>query len=594
MRFGIRARFLLAVSVLLPAVVALAFTAQQGLGHLNASVSDLYTRDVVTGQLAQTVGTRLDRLDQTALQALATSNPDGRRRSASVVQTVDAPAVDVALVEFVHAQGNSTTDDHHDAAELVSHWDSFRRVWLGDVLTTGSSSQRRQAIPAFQRAYASLAGVADALSRSEALKAKRAARLAGVTHRNSLLRVYEISAATLLLALGVALWLAWTIVPRARVYSRFAGRVAAGETPPTVEVRGRDELADLGHALNRMVIDRSAIDYHARKQTEFTETIQLAESEAEAHELLKLHVERSVSGSSAVVLNRNNSEDRLEPKTAVAPGSALAETLAGAGPRDCLAIRFARTHTSRDGETALLTCAVCKQLPGEIVCQPLLVGGEVIGSVLTSGPTFGEADTARIGESVTLAAPVLANLRDLAIAEVRAATDALTGLPNSRAVRDTARRMVAEATRGARPLSALLLDLDHFKNINDTHGHGSGDEVLAAVGEALRSTVRESDFAGRYGGEEFLILLPDTDLASGLAVAEKLRAAVAMISVPGVDQPITTSVGVAMLPAHGHDTPTLLRSSDRALYSAKANGRNRVETLQPEIPTATSHEAAAA
>jgi diguanylate cyclase (GGDEF)-like protein len=594
MRFGIRARFLLAVSVLLPAVLALAFTARQGLGDLNASVNDLYARDVVTGQLAQAVGTKLDRLDETAIQALASHTPDSQRRSASAVQTVDAPAVDVALVEFVHARGNSTPQEHHAAAELVSRWDAFRRVWLGHVLTAGSSAQRGETIPAFQRAYASLAAVADAVSRSEVAKAKRAAHLAGVTHRNSLLRVYEISAATLLLALGVALWLAWTIVPRARVYSRFAGLVAAGETPPNVEVRGRDELADLGDALNRMVVDRGAIDYHAQRQTEFTETIQLAESEAEAHELLKLHVERSVSESSAVVLNRNNSEDRLEPKTAVPPDSVLVETLAGAGPRDCLAVRFARTHTTRARDASLLTCAVCRQLPGEKVCQPLLVGGEVIGSVLTSGPAFSDADAARIGESVTLAAPVLANLRNLAIAEVRAATDALTGLPNSRSVRDTARRMVAEATRGSRPLSALLLDLDHFKNINETHGHGTGDEVLAAVGEALRSSVRESDFAGRYGGEEFLILLPDTDLTSGLAVAEKLRAAIATIGVSGVGRPITASVGVATLPAQGHDTPTLLRSADRALYSAKANGRNRVETLQPEVPTATPYEASAA
>ena len=594
MRFGIRARFLLAVSVLLPAVLALAFTAQQGLGHLNASVNDLYARDVVTGQLAQAVGTKLDRLDQSAIQALATQNPDRRRRSASAVQTVDAPAVDVALAEFVHARGDGTAQEHHDAAELVSRWNAFRNVWLGRVLTTGSGEQHSQTIPAFQHAYVSLAAAADALSRSEALNAKRAAHLADVTHGSSLLRVYEISVATLLLALGVALWLAWTIVPRARVYSRFAGRVAAGETPPTVDVRGRDELADLGHALNRMVVDRSAIDHHARRRTEFTETIQLTENEAEAHELLKVHVERSVPESSMVVLNRNNSEDRLEPKTAIEPGSSLAETLPGAGPRDCLAVRFARTHHRRVGEASLLTCAVCRQVPGEVVCQPLLVGGEVIGSVLTCGPTFSDADAARIGESVTLAAPVLANLRNLAIAEVRAATDALTGLPNNRSVRDTARRMVAEATRGARPLSALLLDLDHFKNINDTYGHGPGDEVLAAVGEALRSTVRESDFAGRYGGEEFLILLPDTDLASGLAVAEKLRASVATIEVSGVDRPITASVGVATLPAHGHDTPTLLRSADRALYSAKAAGRNRVETLHPDIPTATPYEEATA
>jgi diguanylate cyclase (GGDEF)-like protein len=257
----------------------------------------------------------------------------------------------------------------------------------------------------------------------------------------------------------------------------------------------------------------------------------------------------------------------------------LIDTLAGAVPRDCLAVRFGRPYDTGGDTSPLLGCTVCGRLSRQGVCQPLLVGGEVIGSVLATAETIGDADRMRIEASVTQAAPVLANLRNLAIAELRAATDALTGLPNNRSARDTARRMVAEAGRGDRPLSALLLDLDHFKQINDTFGHGPGDEVLAAVGEVLRSTIRESDFAGRYGGEEFLILLPDTDATGALEVAEKLRAGVATIAVPTVDRRITTSIGVATLPGDAHDTPTLLRAADRALYSAKANGRDRVESV---------------
>jgi diguanylate cyclase (GGDEF)-like protein len=140
--------------------------------------------------------------------------------------------------------------------------------------------------------------------------------------------------------------------------------------------------------------------------------------------------------------------------------------------------------------------------------------------------------------------------------------------------------MVAESLRTGLPLSALLLDLDHFKQINDTYGHGPGDEVLATVGEAIRSTVRESDFAGRYGGEEFVVLLPDTDLDAAMIVAEKIRKAVAGIQITAVDRRITTSVGVASLPLHAHDTATLIRAADRALYTAKANGRNRTEAVQ--------------
>lgn len=594
MRFGIRARFLLAVSLLVPAVLALAWTAEQGLGDLNTSVRDLYGRDIVSGQLAGDIGTKLDRVDEAAIQALASQKPSDQRRLATATQTMYAPAVDVALAEFVRVAANDTPHERVDASELVSRWAAFRSAWLGQVLTTRSAVERQRAIPAFQAAFASVSALSDDLARSEATNARRSAGQASRTHQASLWRIYEISAVTLLLALGVAVWLAWTIVPRARLYSHFAARVAAGETPSTLDVRGHDELAELGGALNRMVLDRGAIDYRAQRQAEFADAIQLAESEAEANELLKLHLERSVPESSAVVLNRNNSEDRLEATTPIPQGSTLPATLEGAGPRDCLAVRFARAHTSGIRDTPLLDCSVCHALPGQTMCQPLLVGGEVIGSVLTSCPTLRDSDAAQISQSVTQAAPILANLRNLAIAEVRAATDALTGLPNSRAVRDTARRMVAEATRGGRPLSALLLDLDHFKNINDTYGHGPGDDVLAAVGEALRSTVRESDFPGRYGGEEFLILLPDTGLEAALAVAEKIRLAIATIRVSTVGQLMTASIGVATLPGHGHDTQTLLRAADRALYTAKANGRNLVETLQAETTAATSKGAAAA
>ena len=98
---------------------------------------------------------------------------------------------------------------------------------------------------------------------------------------------------------------------------------------------------------------------------------------------------------------------------------------------------------------------------------------------------------------------MLGNLRNLALAQLRAATDPLTGLPNQRSVQDTLKRMVAQASRTITPLAAVLVDLDHFKQINDVYGHDRGDEVLAAVGVAFRNVIREADFVGRYGGEEF-------------------------------------------------------------------------------------------
>src|SRR5581483_381903 len=136
------------------------------------------------------------------------------------------------------------------------------------------------------------------------------------------------------------------------------------------------------------------------------------------------------------------------------------------------------------------------------------------------------------------------------------------------------------ARAGAACRSLALLDLDHFKQINDTYGHGVGDDALAAFGTTVRAVLRASDFVGRHGGEEFVVLLPETERAQALTVAEKVRSAVATITIPDVDRPITVSIGVAVFPDDATEAATLLRQADRALYLANANGRNRIQTIQ--------------
>ena len=239
-----------------------------------------------------------------------------------------------------------------------------------------------------------------------------------------------------------------------------------------------------------------------------------------------------------------------------------------------------------------MSCEICGLLPGASRCEPLLVSGEVIGSVLINASDPEGIDRQRVREAVSQAAPVLANLRNLAIAELRAATDALTGLPNQRAIQDTLKRMVAQAARTLNPLAALLVDLDHFKQINDVYGHDRGDEVLAAVGVALGNLPRDADFVGRYGGEEFLLLLPSTDREGAMRVAEAVRVAIAAITIVGVEHPITASVGVAILPDDGGDSVSLFRAADRALYAAKKNGRNRVEAATTALEAREDRRAA--
>jgi diguanylate cyclase (GGDEF)-like protein len=328
------------------------------------------------------------------------------------------------------------------------------------------------------------------------------------------------------------------------------------------------------------------------RQGELRELLQVSQSENESRLLLVRHIERTVPGAAAGVFNRNNSNDRLEP---VVGGSFDGTALAGVRleqltPESCMAVRLSRPYEQRAGQDMLMECQVCGEIKGDLACEPLLVGGQVIGSVLVGRPkAIGARDRLRVRDAVVQAAPILANQRNLALAELRAASDALTGLPNRRAADETIQRMAAHAARRDSPLAVVLLDLDHFKQVNDVHGHEQGDKVLAAVGQILSSTLRASDFAARYGGEEFLVLLPDTDRATARDVAEKLRVAITDVELSHVGS-LTASFGVAALPDDGAECEQLLRTADRALYAAKAAGRNRVEVaIRPgEIPASPS------
>ncbi|HKQ53321.1 MAG TPA: diguanylate cyclase [Pyrinomonadaceae bacterium] len=162
----------------------------------------------------------------------------------------------------------------------------------------------------------------------------------------------------------------------------------------------------------------------------------------------------------------------------------------------------------------------------------------------------------------------------------RAMTDALTGLLNRHALTHTLARESAEARRYTRPLSCLMVDLDDFKTINDTYGHATGDRVLRQIAAVLREAVRGTDTVFRYGGEEFLVLLPETDLAGAGALGEKIRAAVEgrLFGQSARAFDLTLSIGVASLSGDESGNDMIARA-DTALYRAKKRGRNRVETL---------------
>lgn len=153
--------------------------------------------------------------------------------------------------------------------------------------------------------------------------------------------------------------------------------------------------------------------------------------------------------------------------------------------------------------------------------------------------------------------------------------DSLTGLYNRNSLKDFAARMFEEAAEKDMPLSLMLIDLDHFKDINDTHGHLAGDTVLEHVGELLRRNCREEDFSARFGGEEFLLIMPHRDLEAAMAKAELIRKEIEILEPEGIA--VTASVGVTTRPRGSKvDMESLFRVADQAVYDAKSRGRNIV------------------
>jgi diguanylate cyclase (GGDEF)-like protein len=188
--------------------------------------------------------------------------------------------------------------------------------------------------------------------------------------------------------------------------------------------------------------------------------------------------------------------------------------------------------------------------------------------------------------------PVILLQRSLMHQQLAAAarTDPKTGLLNAAAWQREADGEVTRALRSDAPLALLLVDVDHFKRVNDSHGHLIGDEVLRALAAELRQQVRESDVVGRFGGEEFTVLLPRTDTAGACLIAERLRTSAGGLRIAAADARIqvTVSIGVAVLGQHGSDLFELLAAADVALYRAKDAGRNQMRLYSPVKDPATT------
>lgn len=254
-------------------------------------------------------------------------------------------------------------------------------------------------------------------------------------------------------------------------------------------------------------------------------------------------------------------------------------------PDECWALRLGNPHfVPRKGT---IRCRHEHEATESYVCMPVHGQGQVLGllniALEVSPRSMRPARDAeqRLRAMTDRVGPALANLKLRDALREMALRDGLTGLYNRRYLEDALNRELHRAERNGKPVSVLMIDIDHFKQFNDKYGHEAGDFVLNAVARAVLKSIRPSDIACRYGGEELAIVLAEADLACARERAEQLRLAIRDTNLTHLGQTLpgpTASFGIAVYPANGTKPADLLKAADEALYRAKQEGRDRVCT----------------
>lgn len=346
------------------------------------------------------------------------------------------------------------------------------------------------------------------------------------------------------------------------------------------EVALRDAHAEITASVREL--ERRTTELHLLR--EMTDLVQSSVSIEEAHEVMRRYLPHLFPHDTGALYVRSPSRDLLEQTSAWGDLAARLSPAFTSG--DCWALRRGQPHCVHAGRGELL----CRHTPaaegGEWICLPLLAYGEVLGILHLY---HSERDTTSIEEQpfLTMAGTVasslslsLGNLRLRETLRQQSIRDSLTGLFNRRYLDETLPREILRAARTGSTLGVMMVDIDYFKQLNDTHGHDAGDAVLSALGRFLQHHVRGDDIACRYGGEEFTLILPGASLDAVCDRAEQLRVGVHSLVVRFNNtqlDTITLSLGVAMWPQHGETEGLLLQAADAALYRAKQGGRNRVE-----------------
>ncbi|HET7200216.1 MAG TPA: diguanylate cyclase, partial [Burkholderiales bacterium] len=321
----------------------------------------------------------------------------------------------------------------------------------------------------------------------------------------------------------------------------------------------------------------------------FGENLQSCLSPQEANEVVAKHLPGLLPGKAGAMFLLDATRARSETAAGWASPQGLEQVFA---PNDCQAVRRGHLYHVADSAKQANCRHFAGEPPGAYVCVPMIAQNEVIGTLhFQSTPASAQTwrctdeDIDLINSVAEHAALAIANVELRERLQEQAMRDKLTGLYNRHYVQEWFGLELRRAQRHGRAVAALMLDIDHFKRFNDTFGHEAGDLVLRELAGVLGRMARKSDVASRYGGEEFLLLLPECPLEAAIRKAGQIREEVERLQVEYRGSKVgavTVSIGVAAFPEHADDAGALLRCADNALYLAKQAGRNRVVAYSAE------------
>lgn len=313
---------------------------------------------------------------------------------------------------------------------------------------------------------------------------------------------------------------------------------------------------------------------------EFNEWLQSSDTLDELFVVVSSFLEKLLPGSSGGVYTYTAARDSLQKACGWGEGRMIEYFDAP----DCWALRRGRPYFF-GGNTIDISCdhvkaAGAETAPGRQFCLPIIAHGDTVGLLSVAFDGEAGADTQKLvnfcAEHISLA---IANVKMRELLREQSNRDPLTGLYNRRFFLDYAKRELKRCAGADRPASMISLDVDHFKQFNDTYGHETGDAVLEGLSAVLTKIFRQADVPCRIGGEEFVVMMPGCEGPQALERAEQLRDAVSRMQLRhgGEDLKVTISAGVATLDANGETVPEILQAADQALYAAKAAGRNCVK-----------------